>query len=662
MLQAVSAGVEGIAAVPAVGRTGLAAVGVFGLCGLAATRLLLPAALWPYRVVLLLPLGAACSTLALTVLGLAHVPFSVSLPVVLGSAAVAAVVSLRVAPPGTALAATAATADRPPSPAGPTADPTGEPAADPTAAAPPLLRHVLPLVLSASIAFVALVPVLRAGFATVIGQNGDAVLAVGTGNLLKHIPPTGVDPALPVDRPPLEWRSKAPIYYGLAAISAVAGQDTVPAFPTVCAVMLGLVGLGLFIAAAVMLRAPPLVALAVLALVPLNRMLVYVAIHPYYNQLWGIFTLPFILVFGWLYLRSPDRRSFGGLVLFTALGLFAYPLMLPFPVIFLAAVGVSVWREQRSTGQPVGWVSGLRLPRMRWWTWVLAALVAVPLLAILAVLVRGVAEKAASAARVALPGGDLSPWHGTALPYLPLGRFFGIDAPPLVVVPVLLALFAAGWLGLRRASREVVAGLGAIVVGGLLIGVYFLARGKGELFYFKDMAFTGPVVTTLALVGLGTLLLRRHAPPVHRAAAAVALIGLTAILANGARREIRETYDFATTNLTQLRDWDRRLPPGASVRIDVPPNGYQLWTWYFLASRPVSASQPLLGFTPHPPFGLKADYALAENTQPRPPDARGAPVLRNGAYSMFRLGPGAPGPDVSSRALVYPVTQIEFGK
>jgi len=636
LLQALAAGVQGISAASAIGKTGLAAVGVFGLGGLAATRLLLPALLWPYRVVLLLPIGAACSTLALTLLGLAHVPFSVSLPVVLGMAAVAAIASLRVAPP-------AAVA----------------PEAGPTAVAPALLRHVVPLLLAGTIAFVAVVPVLRAGFATVVGQNGDAVLAVGTGTLLKHRPPTGVDPALPVDRPPLEWRSKAPIYYGLAAVSAVAGQDTVAAFPTVAAVMLGLVGLGLFLMAAVLLRAPPLVALGVLALLPLNRILVNVAIHPFYNQLWGIFTLPFIFLFGWVYLRAPSRQSFAGLALFGVLGLFAYPLMLPFPALFLGAVAVVTWRERRATGLPLRWVSALGLPRLRWWMWLLAAVIAVP---VGAVLVRGVAEKVLSAVRAVVPGGDLSAWSGPALPYLPFGRFFGIDAPPVLVAGVVIALLPAAWLGLRRAPRELVAGLATVVGAGLLLGVYMLARGQGELFYFKDLAFTGPVVTVLAVCGLGAVLARTGGSVAPRAVAAVALVGLIALLTNGARREIRVTYDFATFDLVQLRTWDRTLPPGASVRIDVPPSGYQLWTWYFLANRPVSASNPLLGFTPHPPFGLKADYILVDRYQPRPYDAEGRPVLRNAGYSVYRQRPGTPGPDTSSRALVYPVTQITFGK
>ena len=43
--------------------------------------------------------------------------------------------------------------------------------------------------------------------------------------------------------------------------------------------------------------------------IPLDRIVMYVTIHPYYNELWGQFTLPFILLLGWRYLSAPDRRS-----------------------------------------------------------------------------------------------------------------------------------------------------------------------------------------------------------------------------------------------------------------------------------------------------------------------------------------------------------------
>src|SRR5439155_9940652 len=87
------AGVAGPAALPAIARTGAVTVGLFALCGYGAARLLLPAHL---RLGLyVLPIGAACSTLALTVLGLFHVPLKLSLAITLAAAAALALVARR---------------------------------------------------------------------------------------------------------------------------------------------------------------------------------------------------------------------------------------------------------------------------------------------------------------------------------------------------------------------------------------------------------------------------------------------------------------------------------------------------------------------------------------------------------------------------------------
>src|SRR5215218_8399995 len=58
-----------------------AAAGVlFGACGYAPARLLAPAGLRAHAGLLAFPLGAVVSALALTALGLLHVPFGGSLP------------------------------------------------------------------------------------------------------------------------------------------------------------------------------------------------------------------------------------------------------------------------------------------------------------------------------------------------------------------------------------------------------------------------------------------------------------------------------------------------------------------------------------------------------------------------------------------------------
>lgn len=622
---------QGITALPAIVKTVLAALLVFGLGGIAPARLLLPASLAPWRVVLVLPLGAACVPLSLTALGLLHVPFSVSLPVVLGAFALAALLSLR----------------RTPTP--------GAPGAGGSFSA----RAVVPLLLAALLGLASVTPVLRTTFATVIGQNGDAVLAVGTAELLQHAPPTATRPELPVDRVPLQWRSKVPIYYGLAAVSKVAGQDPVEAFAATSGFVFALIGLGLFLFAVVSLRAPPWVGLAVLAAVPLDRILVYVVIHPYYNQAWGLLALGPLLVFGTLLLREPSRRTFALTALFLCLGLFAYPLMLPFPAVFLTVLALLQWHEARRGGPPVPWAARLRsLGRPRWYVLAPAVIVAVPVVATLG---RGVAEKLSGALRALLPGGDLSGWSGPALPYLPFTRFFGLDVAPAVGVPLLIGLFAAAVVGVRGAPRAVQGALGATAATGLFIAAYFYARGQGELFYFKDLGFLGPFVTAAAVVGLAALATRPGLARIARSGAVLALALLAVLLPAGAAREIGETYEYATADLLQLRDWNDRLPAGASVRIDLPPSGYQLWTWYFLADHPVSMLTPLGGFVPTPPFSLKADYVLYP-VGATPPDVRSAPLFENATYALARQAPGTPGADLSSQALVDPIKEITLTK
>src|SRR5205085_9884970 len=162
------------------------------------------------------------------------------------------------------------------------------------------------------------------------------------------------------------------------------------------------------------LRAPPWAALAAMAAVGLGRLPIHIADHPYYNELWALFSLPFILVSGAAFLRAPSGRSLTLLLLFAAIGASAYPLLLPFPVLFLA---VWTWRE-RARVRPF-----LRRPGGPWWMWVPVALA---VLALLAVLVRGVVEKAASAAVALSPWGDLSAWSGPGLNHLPFERAFGL--------------------------------------------------------------------------------------------------------------------------------------------------------------------------------------------------------------------------------------------
>jgi len=610
---------------------------LFGLCGYAPARLALPATLRPHALLLAFPLGAVTSALALSALGFARVPFDVALALVLAAGAA-----------GTVLAWRRARAREDADSRG--AAPTGQ--GEASRAAGGTWSLLGPLAVAAAIVIVVLSPVWRTGFSTVVGQNGDVVLAVGSAELVKRTHPTAIRAELPVDRIPLAWRSKVPIFYVLAAVSSLSGLSVIAAFPLLCAALVAMAAFGFYCLARYALRAPPAAALAAMAAVGLSRIAVHVADHPFYNQLWALFSLPFVLLAAHLVLRERSRAAAGLLVGFGLAGAFAYPLMLPFPALFLA---VGAWLARRG--------GGLRLARPGWGT----AVAGVAVLALGAALFRGVAEKSAGAAVALSPWGDLTAWSGDVVLELPYHRFLGLPAPPggAVAAGLMLAvvLAAAAW-GLRRSPREVAIPLGATVAAALLFGVYFRHRAQAELFYFKDMGFAGPLAASLAVVGLwdlaGRLRDRRPGARALGAAAAAALVAFAAGVAIATRREVTNTYAYATTEVLELRDWASALPPGASVRIDVPPSGYQLWTQYMLAARPVSASRPLVGFFPYPPRGRRADFVIAMTTQRRPRDAAGPPVFQNAQFRLWRMRPDVPGPDTSSRRMVDSITEVNI--
>jgi hypothetical protein len=638
---ALGAGVVGVAAVPAVLRTAAVAIAFFAVCGYAPARVLARGGFERHMELLVLPVGAAVSSLALAVLGLAHSPLKLSLAIVIAVALVAdTLVYRRLRPWASA---------RPPAPAR-SAAPV-RPAAPARAVVTGRLNRVaLPALLAALIGLISLIPSFRAGFATVPGQNGDAVLAVGSAVFLQHEPPTAtVYNNLPINHIPIEWRSKYPIYYALAGVTTLSGQDPIQAFPTVSAVMLALTALGFFLFAVYALRAPPWVALLAMFLLPLDRIVMYVTIHPYYNELWGQFTLPFILLFGWRYLSSPNRVSAVLAVLFLALGLFAYPLMLPFPAVFLAVHAWRIYRRASAEGRRPGWIAELRLPRPRQRPilWVPIVVVAVP---VVAVLVRGVWEKGVSALQVILPWESLAGWHGNALPFLPFPHFFGVPGTSVADYAIAALVCVVAAVGARRVQRELRWPLVAMLIAAALIGIYFRNRYGGQLFFFKDMAFLGPYVLLLALIEVCAL-----ASSPRRVAALAGVAGIAAgvvIVPVSGAAEINVTYDQASRNVLGLRAWDRELPRGSSVRLDVGQNGWELWAMYMFADHPLSALNPIGGFFPHPVVNYKADYVVVYRNQREPGDATGPPLFANAQYRLYRLKADIPGPDYSSRRLI----------
>src|SRR5436190_6146077 len=263
--------------------------------------LLTPSRLRPWWPLLVLPLGAVASGLALTLLGFAAVPFHVALDITL----VAGIVL-------------AAVVDRS----------SGDTAALPTLAA---LAAIAALIVA-----VALIPPFRSGLATVTGFGSDAHLVAGSATFLQHNYPASTNIAYPADEVPPLWRSKFPIYYPLAAVASVAGVEPWEALMTVAAILLALTALGFFLLAREGFGAPVGIAAAAMAVAVLDRRVFHLALHPYYNQLWGMLTLPFTLLAAYLYAVQPSRRALGMFIAFAAVGTFAYPLMLPFPLITAA--------------------------------------------------------------------------------------------------------------------------------------------------------------------------------------------------------------------------------------------------------------------------------------------------------------------------------------
>jgi len=346
-------------------------------------------------------------------------------------------------------------------------------------------------------------------------------------------------------------------------------------------------------------------------------------------------------------------------VLFAVLCLLAYPLVIPFPAVFLIAAAVVVWRRRRAEGKPVRWISALEIPRPgpRSWLWIPVVVVAVPVVYVLG---RGFVEKTFLALQVVMPWSSLAGWSGSALPFLPLPEFVGMPGSAVIDYAGLALVCLLAAVGISRLRSEVRWPVGAMVIATTLIGVYFRERAYGQLFYFKDLAFVGPYVLLLALVALAGL-----ASAKALRLAAVGILGIVValvVIPVGAGREVDVTYPQANKYVLQLRTWDRELPRGSSVLVDIFPSGWQIWASYMFVDHPLSTPTPLYGIFPHPVIGGTARYLIALRIKP-PPQAAvvGAPLLSNPEFELWRMKPTWPGRDLSVRPLIYDLTSITLG-
>ena len=596
---------RGVGAVGPLLRVAASSVLLLGVCGFGLTRLLLPGALRRHETLWVLPVGACALALGMTVLGFAFVPFRVSLAACVLAALATAVLAAR---------------------------------RRPVAPRRYLAGIAWPAYVGVLIAAIALVPLFRAGFATVEGQGQDAHLAVGTAMLLQQEHPLGEDVGMPVDRVPLVWRSKQPIHYVLAAAATASGKEVYETISAFQALLLALAALGFFLVARELAGAPRWAALGAMALVGLDRMVLHTAMHPYHNQMWGFMALPFAIVLGWALLREPSRGGAVLLAAFLAVLAFAYPLALP---IGLLALGFLLWPERRRL-RAVRRV--YRGPRSLLWL--------LPLGLVLLVPVGGAYEKMVSAATLLLSAEPLTNWGGDLTGWYPEPWFLGARSwEGLAVVGPLLVALAA--LTLRDLPVTLRRGMLALLAFGVVAAVYFRLRDVGWYFHFKTLAFVAPFLLTLAAAGAA------RAP--RRLGAAALAVLLAFALANG-RAEVDRTFDQLPLGVLALRDVDARLPPGASVRIDVDPL-HQPWTAFWMHGQPLCSRRPLTGTSyPHVPRSRKADYVLGFREEPRPADATGRPVLQAGYFALWRMDPATPGRDACSQEMVQTVTAINaFG-
>ena len=599
-------------------HVGLAIVVLYGIVGFGLTRLWLPPSLKRHEALWILPVGAAGSALELALLSYAQVPFDPALAImVLGSIALAVFawrrdpgLRSRFAPPDAASWRTIA----------------------------------VPLVLACLIGAIALLPMFRGGFVTVIGNGSDAHLAVGTAQFLQKNGPKDVDPTQAVDRVPLVWRSKPPIYLSYGAVARVAGKEPYAVIATLAAALLAMAALGFWLLARELLRAGPWGAAVAMGLVGMNRIELFTGMHPYFNQTWGYMAMPFAIVLAWYVVR---QRTLGGVVLFSAfLGVvaFAYPLALPVPL-FAAIVFAGFERRRRG-------LSLLRIPRLRSKKQLLFI---VPLFLLLVPALQGVLEKTASSTRVLAPGYSLVNWGGDLTHFFPERFFLGLDAASDALIGV--PLIAVGMvLALRRAPRDIRWGLGAIVVFGVFAALFFRPREYGWYFHYKALAFVAPLVVAAAAVGLSKLR--------WQWVSVVSLLLLVGMTRNGAAHEIGTTFDQLPKSMLELKQIGALLPNDASIRLDMPADGRMLWAGNVLSDQPLCSQRPLLNTSyPHVPISRAADYVLVDDTWRRPFDAIGPPIRTLDRYQLFRLKPGldpAKG-DRCSRKMVLTVKKLYAG-
>lgn len=594
-LAGLALGAKGAGQIPSV-AVRLAACLLLALAGgEALTHRLTPPALWRWRWLLVLPVGLAASSLALTLLGYARLPLPAGLAL-LGAGGLAASLLVRAK----------RFAPAHPRPAAAVGD------------------ERLLLAAWAGVALlvvaVALTPAWRHDILAVFGENPDAHQVVGTAVLLQEAYPGAVREDLPIDVIPVFWASKYPIYEALAAASTLAAADPITVFPVMAALVAACAALGFGVLAVACFGLPAWGGLAVTAGTGASFGTLHMALHPYWNQLWGFAMMPWAILFAWLALR--DRHAGAALLcaLTLALAALGYPLMLGYPIAIAVAFAVALGYRPRLPK---------RLRRRRGLALAGGLVLAVALLQFPPV---NAAAWRTVTAVATLFDPDSTLLGGDVERFTPLGEFVGTGGGWWALVPVAAFALLALWrLVPRPAARALAVAL--LVFG--VVAVRFRIVEAGTYVDYKHLSYVGGIVLALALSGALWLLGTRRRPLV--ALGAVALLAWGVATAAQDRKALRVGLQ-APRSLLEVREWSRELPPGASVRIDIPPSGRQLWAAYLLADRPTNTPNPVIYTTyAHPPRGVRADYSLAAAGAPRPPTTVDPPVRENGGWVLRRI-------------------------
>lgn len=611
------AGVSGAHHLQAVPHLALALAGtlvLFVVAGDALARWLVPREWGPYVPLCSLPLGAVSSGLILTALGYAHVPLKVSLWLLLAAGVAASVLVRR-------------RLKRP-------------------ALGTPERRRLLLWTATALILLaVALLPAWRLGSDTIYGQNPDAAQVVGVAVLFQHVPPTATDVALPLDVVPPAWRFRYPIFYALAGASNLSHSDPILVFPAMSAVLMVICALGFALLAVKYLDVPDWAGPLVAGVIGLSWIILHSGWHPYWNQLWGLALFPWALLFGWRAVADRDGRAAALFVLTLVMLELAYPLALPYPLVVVAGLLVGYGRRPRMPQ-----MSGKR-------GWVALVLV----ICVLAPAVIAAAVKLVTAIGQ-IVSANSALWGGDVKTLIPLGWFAGTGGGWLPALGVLALAGFAVW----RLPRRLAISLSVVMVVLLLLDIRFRTASTGAYMDYKHLSFVGLLVLTLAASGAIALI---RSP--RRWVAVTGLVlaaGWMALAGHRDRLEVYSNGEQVPPQMFQVRGWLDRLGPGATVRIDIPPSGWQLWAVYMAGAHPVDAPQPVLATTyAYAPYGLRAQYSLAFSHIPTPsgpqpmaavpPYAVNPPLAENSRFALRRINWPArlhAVPQTASQALVEP--------